>query len=326
MTIKVLMYPHVGQTQPLPTNGISRVVKEYFDHLPNYGIEMLPEGADDKADLIAIHAGARSVNGLPTGVPMIACCHGLYWTQDHPNMGAWTHEMNSAVIDIVRHANAVAVPSKWIQGVFERDMHFSPAIVDHGVNFDEWQDGIEDLGYVLWNKNRNSDACDPRPVNELAMRAPQVRFLTTYASANPRPNIKITGTVPFEGMKQMILNSSVYLASTQETGQIGVLEAMAAGKPILAFNWGATPDVVIHARTGYLAEPNNFDDLAQGLSYCMEHRVALGQNAREAARHHTWQKAAEKVAAVFRETVRAYRDQYDRTMRIDPALYQRSVI
>lgn len=322
MTIKVLMYPHVGQTQPLPTNGISRVVKEYFDHLPNYGIEMLPEGAEDRADLIAIHAGARSVNGLPTGVPMVAHSHGLYWTATDPNMGVWTHEMNQAVIDVIRHAAAVTTPSEWVAEVFRRDLHIDPAVIPHGVNWDEWQKDGEDDGYALWNKNRSSDACDPSPVNELAMRAPTVRFLTTYAAPNPRPNIKVTGTVDFFVMRQTISKCSVYLASTRETGQIGVLEAMSAGKPILGFNWGATPDVVVHGKNGYLSEPGNYDDLAQGLNYCLEHRVALGQNARESAKQHTWQKAAEKVAKIYRDTVSAYRDERDRPIHIDSVLYQ----
>lgn len=326
MTIRVLMYPHLDDIQPLPSNGISRVVKEYFKHLPSYGIEMLPKGSEDKADLIAIHAGARSVNGLPTGVPVIAHSHGLYWTATDPNMGVWTHEMNQAVIDVIRHATAVTTPSEWVSKVFRRDMHLDAIPIPHGVNWGEWQGGAEDNGYVLWAKNRSSDACDPSPVNNLAARAPQIRFLTTYAAANPRPNIKVTGTVDFLTMRDMILKCSVYLASTRETGQIGVLEAMSAGKPILGFNWGATPDVVIHAHTGYLAEPNNFDDLAQGLNYCLEYRVALGHNAREAARYYTWQEVAEKVAKVYRETVSAYRNQHDRPMRVDPALYQRSVV
>lgn len=322
MTIRVAMFPHLDDIQPLPSNGISRVVKEYFRHLPEYDIEMLPKGVEDRADLIAIHAGARSVNGLPTGVPMVACCHGLYWTATDPDMGVWTHEMNGAVIDVVRHAVAVTTPSEWVAGVFRRDMHLDAVSIPHGVNWDEWQGEADDNGYVLWAKNRSSDACDPSPVNQLAARAPQTRFLTTYAASNPRPNIKVTGTVDFLTMRDMILKCSVYLASTKETGQIGVLEAMSAGKPILAFDWGATPDVVIHGNNGYLAEPNNFDDLTQGLNFCLEHRVALGNNAREDAKYYTWQEAAKKVAVVYRDTVSAYRDKYDRPMRIDPALYQ----
>lgn len=323
MTIRVLMYPHLDDIQPLPSNGISRVVKEYFKHLPSYGIEMLPKGAEDKADLIAIHAGARSVNGLPTGVPMVACCHGLYWTQDHPNMGVWTHEMNGAVIDVVRHASAIMVPSNWVADVLKRDMHLSPVVIGHGINWEEWQDDTKDNGYILWGKNRPSDACSPEAVNRLSERAPTVKFLTTYSDPNPRPNIKVTGTVDFETMKKMIKEASVYLSSVKDTWGIQIVEAMAAGKPVLGFAHGGNNDLVVHGFSGYLAQPGNYDDLYQGLLYCLEHREILGRNARKAARHYTWEWAAQQVASLFRETVSAYRDKYDRPMRIDRALYQK---
>lgn len=293
MTIRVEMVPHLNDIQPLPTNGISAVVKNYFKYLPQYDIELVETGSEH-VDLVAVHAG--STNTLPVTVPVVSHNHGLYWTSDHPNMGIWTHEMNGTVIDIARRADAITVPSRWVAEVFRRDMHLDPDVIGHGVEWEEWQEGVGDGGYVLWNKNRASDACDPTPVNELAMRAPKLRFLSTYTAPNPRPNIKVTGTVDFATMRQMVLNCSVYLATTKETFGIGTLEAMAAGKPILGFNYGGTADLVTHAHSGYLAEPGNYSDLVQGLLYCLEHREALGENARKAARHYTWESVAERVA------------------------------
>lgn len=320
--ISVAMFPHIDDLQPEPTAGISRVVKNYFDHLPNHGIEMAEKGSEE-VDLVAIHAGALS--SLPQYIPIVSHCHGLYFTADK-DMGIWTHGINQTVIEIVRHANTVTVPSEWVAQVFRRDMHFNPVVIPHAVDWDEWQGG-EDLGYVLWNKNRASDACDPMPVNELAMRAPKTRFLTTYAAPNPRPNIRITGTVDFASMKDMILRCSVYLATTKETFGIGTLEAMAAGKPILGFDYGGTADLVKHGYTGYLARPGDYDDLAQGLEYCQKHATVLGHNASQVARHYTWDKVADMVAReVYKPTVAAWQDEKGRTMRIDPALYQRSVV
>lgn len=319
MTISVAMYPHAGEGQPDPTNGISAVVKYYFKYLPNYGIELLPPGADN-SDLVAVHAG--SLGNLPATIPVVSHCHGLYFTSDNPNMGVWTDEMNGYVVNVLRHATGISVPSTWVGEMFKRDMHLEPQVIPHGVEWDDWQDGVEDLNYVLWGKNRASDACSPAAVNRLAERAPQVRFLTTYADPNPRPNIKITGTVPFEEMRKMIKKSSVYLSSVQETFGVQILEAMAAGKPVLGFRYGGNVDLVVHGHTGYLAEVGNYDDLTQGLDFCMDHRRVLGENAREAARHYTWDNACEKVANLYRKTVSAYRDEFSRPMRIDPALYQ----
>lgn len=317
--IRVAMYPHVDELQPQPLAGISRVVKEYFWHLPNYGIEMLPKGATD-ADLVAIHAGALSE--LPQGVPIVSCCHGLYFTADD-NMPLWCHEVNSTVIDVIRHASAVIVPSNWVAEVLRRDIHFAPAVISHGVDWEEWQDEISDQGYVLWGKNRSSDACSPEAVNQLAARAPKIKFLTTYAAPNPRPNIKITGTVPFDEMKKMIKGASVYLSSAKETFGIQIIEAMAAGKPILGFDHGGNTDLVQHGFSGYLAQPYDYDDLAQGLAYCLSHARALGRNARAVAMTYTWERATQMVADLFRETVIAYHNERDRPMQIDSALYVR---
>jgi glycosyltransferase involved in cell wall biosynthesis len=46
-------------------------------------------------------------------------------------------------------------------------------------------------------------------------------------------NIKVTGSIPFAEMRQLILNADVFLATTQEVDSLSVKEAMAAGVPIL---------------------------------------------------------------------------------------------
>lgn len=297
MTIRVASFPHEDDLQPLPTAGISAVVKHYFEHLPAYDIELVKKGSLD-ADLVAIHASALTT--LPH-LPIVSHCHGLYFTADS-QMERWTHEVNREVIEIVRRANSVSVPSQWVAEIFRRDMHFNPLVIPHGVEWDKWQGG-EDLDYVLWNKNRSTDACDPMPVNQLAMRAPKIRFLTTYVAPNPRPNIRVVGTVDFVSMRDMIMRCAVYLATTKETFGIGTLEAMAAGKPVLGFYHGGTADLVKHGYNGYLARPGDYDDLAQGLEYCWKHRRVLGRNAAASARDYSWQRTAGLVAQQYARTL-----------------------
>jgi glycosyltransferase involved in cell wall biosynthesis len=100
-------------------------------------------------------------------------------------------------------------------------------------------------------------------------------------------------------MKSMVKQAMVYLSSTKETFGIGTLEALASGVPVLGFDHGGNRDLVKHGVNGYLARPLDYDDLAEGLRYCMKHRKVLSDNARESVKGFTWGKACEKLAQVY---------------------------
>ena len=110
MTIKVRMVPHIEEIKG-EENGIRRVIEAYFRHLPDFDIKMVgPETKQENFDLLAIHAGTFS--GPYNNVKLVAHCHGLYWTADFET-SAWEWRTNSWVINSVRHANEVTVPSPW---------------------------------------------------------------------------------------------------------------------------------------------------------------------------------------------------------------------
>lgn len=292
--MRVMMVPHLGGYKAgKDESGIRRVVEAYFKYLPQFGVNLV----DPKClsfDLLAAHAGGQ------TGDCDVAHCHGLYWTGDYL-APAWEYEINQRVIQSVRHARLVTVPSEWVAESFKRDMHLCPSVVPHGIDWADWQDGGEKQSYVLWNKNRADGICDPQPVMELAARNPEVPFLTTFLprSAGPAPNVRVTGLVPHDKMKALVQQAAVYLATTKETFGIGMLEAMASGVPVLSYDWGGARDLVQHGVNGYLARPVNLDDLTEGLRYCLEHRKVLGDNGRELAKRWTWEAACRQVAEVY---------------------------
>ena len=62
-----------------------------------------------------------------------------------------------------------------------------------------------------------------------------------------------------------------------------VVEAMACGSPVVAFDIGGPRDIITHLHDGYLAEPQSVDDLARGISWALgqvKHGPALGERAR----------------------------------------------
>jgi glycosyltransferase involved in cell wall biosynthesis len=91
----------------------------------------------------------------------------------------------------------------------------------------------------------------------------------------------------------------VYLSTTKETFGIGVLEAMASGVPVLGVAHGGNVDLIQHGINGYLAEPGNIEDLAEGLNYCLQHRDVLGSNGQELVKQWTWDAVCEQVARIY---------------------------
>jgi len=288
--MKVKMLPHISQLGT-GVSGIARTIENYFRLLPSYGVELVTPDAETY-DLVAAHAGTTGANCD------ICHCHGLHWTSDH-QAAKWQYKVNAKVIDAIRHAREVIVPSPWVARAFQRDMHFTPHIIPHGIEWQEWQHDYEHEGFVLFNKNRTGDVCSPEAVNALAQQFPLIRFVSTFALTGAGDNVTVTGVVPHAEMKQLVQRAGIYLATTRETFGIGILEAMAAGTPVLAYGYGGALDLVEHGVTGYLARPGDAEDLAEGLAYCQEHSAVLGANAREAAKRWTWEFACQRVAEVY---------------------------
>ena len=195
--IKALMLPHLKDFKR-EESGIRRVVEYYFKYLPDYGVKLVKPDTTSY-DLKAVHAGATA------GDCDIAHCHGLYWTGDLP-ADDWEWAVNSRIVEAVRNARAVTVPSAWVAETFQRDMRFTPHVIPHGIDWDDWQGGGEVGDYVLWNKNRISDVCDPGPLLRLAHAYQKGHFVSTFAphGFSSPSNVNVIGLIPHTEMKKLV--------------------------------------------------------------------------------------------------------------------------
>ncbi len=311
--MKVLMTPHIDSFKT-HESGIRRVVEAYFHYLPDFGVELTPKDSG-VYDLRAVHAG---MTGREAD---IAHLHGMYWTADYP-APAWEYHANELIVQALRNALQVTVPSPWVQRTIQRDMRFSPTVVPHGIEWTEWDNTEKHEGYILWNKNRNIDVCDPTPAIELAKLRSSTELVTTFlpfGMTDHLPNVRGVGLMAHGLMKRYIQRAQVYLSTTKETFGIGVLEAMASGVPTLAFDWGGNQDLIQHGVNGYLARPNDIKDLAEGLDYCIKYRDQLGDNAREMAKRWNWPNAVEILANVYRQAMAS--ETYKYPTNIDESEY-----
>ena len=173
MGLRVAMVPHIPDEKLVEaTSGIERVIAAYRRYLPDFGIALV--GPDEPHDIVVSHAGAVERCD-------VAQLHGFYWTADYP-MGGYEWAANKRIVESVRTAKEVIVPSEWVAETLRRDFRLNPHVIGHGIDWEEWAEHDEpNQGYVLWNKNRVSQVCDPTPVRELARRFMDVPFLTTFA-------------------------------------------------------------------------------------------------------------------------------------------------
>ena len=97
------------------------------------------------------------------------------------------------------------------------------------------------------------------------------------------------------------------LPSRQDNLPNMIMEALASGTPCAAFAIGGNVDMIVHQQNGYLAEPYNVADLAEGVRWIIEHPHP--DTLREAAR--------ETVERQFRleDIAQRYADLYARVVR-----------
>lgn len=96
------------------------------------------------------------------------------------------------------------------------------------------------------------------------------------------------GYVSDEHIKAMAYSAAdVFVSPTRaESFGLVLLESMACGTPVVAFGVGGVPDLVRPELTGYLAEPENAQDLAHGIIQLLEDgslRRRMGEQGRAIA-------------------------------------------
>jgi glycosyltransferase involved in cell wall biosynthesis len=117
-------------------------------------------------------------------------------------------------------------------------------------------------------------------------------------------NIRFSGYVPepVEAIRRVdvVVSFSVFAESFGRT----IVEAMAAGRPVIAYGSGAAPELVRHGEDGFLVPPRDFPRALEHLAWLADHRhrlAAMGANGRERARRLFSRPAfASQLNAIYR--------------------------
>ena len=109
-----------------------------------------------------------------------------------------------------------------------------------------------------------------------------------------------------DSMVRVYTASDVYVAPSMEDNLPNtVMEALACGTPSVAFRIGGMPDFIEDRKNGYLAQPFQYEDLAQGIVWVLEDRERqkmLSRRAREKVKKEfTKELQARRYLSLFEE-------------------------
>ncbi len=82
------------------------------------------------------------------------------------------------------------------------------------------------------------------------------------------------------------------------------VEAQACGTPVVSFDIGGLPDIIVHQKTGYLAKAFDARDLANGITWVLEQNGSnkLGNNSRErAVEKFSEKKISEDYVSIYKK-------------------------
>jgi glycosyltransferase involved in cell wall biosynthesis len=109
-------------------------------------------------------------------------------------------------------------------------------------------------------------------------------------------------------ISQVLLYSAadvVVAPSMQENLSNTVMESLACGTPVVAFDIGGMPDMIDHQLNGYLAKPFESDDLARGIVWVLEDK-SRHEMLSQCARHTVVDRY--ELAAVAKQYEALYKD------------------
>lgn len=124
-------------------------------------------------------------------------------------------------------------------------------------------------------------------------------------SAQAQLQIQFLGRVSPDAVPALLINSDLHVtASEKETRGLTLLEACAAGIPVLAPAAGGVVDTVQTGQTGLLFQPQNWQDFAaqlQQLATQPNLRQQLGQTARAYIADQDWDSAVQRLLDLWQD-------------------------
>ena len=169
------------------------------------------------------------------------------------------------------------------------------------------------FGYLIEAYARIKDALPQARLlvvgpNTPADRRPFERRLRDLSAGG----VHFIGHVPEEDLPRYYQSCHIFCAPSVGGESFGMvlLEAMAAGAPIVASDIDGYRSLINHGAEGLLIPPRDAVALADALTYLLRHphlRQAMGAQGKATARHYTWERVADQVLDYYGTVLAAKR-------------------
>lgn len=223
-------------------------------------------------------------------------------------------------IPTIRRADAVVVSSGWLVDVFARHGLKARAIFNH-IELDNFHFRERPALRPVFLSNRNFDpiynvSCVLRAFALIQKRLPEASLIVVGDGAQRAEleqlvqelslrNVKFTGLVAPDEMPKLCDAADIYLnASNIDNMPLSILEAFAAGLPVVTTNAGGIPYVVHQEQTGLLVEMNDHEAMAAAAIRLLEDEelaARLTHNARAECGKYKWDVVRESWLEFYRQ-------------------------
>jgi glycosyltransferase involved in cell wall biosynthesis len=136
-------------------------------------------------------------------------------------------------------------------------------------------------------------------------------FRNQAAALGIADRVAFPGWVGPEEAQSLLASASVFVLPSYNEGlPVAVLEAMAAGVPVVTTRVGAIPDLGIDGEAGFTVDPGSIEDLTDRLAVLVDDPVLRGRfgsnGRRRVESEFTIESTARRLAALYREAAFHY--------------------
>jgi glycosyltransferase involved in cell wall biosynthesis len=110
-----------------------------------------------------------------------------------------------------------------------------------------------------------------------------------------------------EKLEALAATDIAIVSSIYEGFSIFLLEAMAAGKPIIATKTGVAQELIKDGKNGFLISPGNVEELSERIIEILNNNQVsslMGQESRNTVNAFDWKRIAEQVISVYNQSIK----------------------